>query len=167
MQERTFGWRKDATARAFLDTVTTEKVSLWQRWYNPRLRAQTASHQPWCLFTPYPILPFIECSTTNLRREDRNRKGCFPMSHTRRRQRNERTFNMQSCEGKTYTPFQMRAFPFACILGVYTSLLWGRTVGPGWYFIPLNKENSFPTLLNSIWNQVNCGITWKWSYHCW
>lgn len=48
---------------------------------------------------------------------------------------------MQSCEGKSYTPFQTRAFPLACVLEVYTSLLWGRTVGLELYFSPLNKES--------------------------
>ena len=47
---------------------------------------------------------------------------------------------MQSCESKSYTLFQTQAFPLVCALEVYTSLLWGRTVGLEWYFSPLNKE---------------------------
>ena len=47
---------------------------------------------------------------------------------------------MQICESKSYTLFQMQAFPLVYALEVYTSLLWGRTVGLEWYFSPLNKE---------------------------
>lgn len=46
---------------------------------------------------------------------------------------------MQSCEGKSYTPFQTRAFPLVCVLEAYTSLLWGKTIGMERYFSPLNK----------------------------